>query len=162
MPAGLVKTPPPPPPPPRKRLKSDTGEAIDVTSAQSSQEQWDPEQVTDEPKSKRWWDKGKAGRKKKLRALDHWVSLNHKNFKNMHQNDFVPGGLDEWEFPAYEFRTQARKWEVLRYFSFLIQMVLKLVKVWHPTRAQNKTLWTGVQHRCTDRFADHAHRTIAT
>ena len=146
LPAGLVICPPPPPPPP-KRQKLETGEAHPATTAKSSSshQKWDPE-AQDKPKAKHWWEKGKAGKKKKLRAMKHWVDLNHANFAKMDKNDFVDNdknGLKEWEFPAHEFRKHARKWEILRYFSFLLQMVIKFVKVWHPTRAQKKHYGLG-------------------
>ena len=79
-----------------------------------------------------------------MRSFEHWLQLNQQNFANMEHNDVVQPGLDEWRFPAYAFRQQARKWEVLRYFAFLLQMVLKLVKVWHPTRAHIKRYGLGV------------------
>ena len=64
--AGLVKSVPSPPPPPKRR-KMSTAQGSEETAqgtAQGSKETWDPEQVTDQPKSKKWWDKGSAGRKK--------------------------------------------------------------------------------------------------
>ena len=61
---GTVKYMPPPPLPPKKS-KSSTGMASGSSTAQGSQEPWDPERVTDEPKSKNWWDRGNTGRRKK-------------------------------------------------------------------------------------------------
>ena len=114
------------------------------SSAQGSQDAWDPERVTDEPKKKTWWDKGAKGKKKKLRSVQHWLKMNEENFAKMDKNDFVQQGLDEWEFPSCHFRKKAQRWQLLRYFAFLLQMVLKLVKVWQPTRTQKKHYGLGV------------------
>ena len=146
LPPGVIRhVPPTPPPPPPKKAKTSMAMASGSSTAQGSQEPWNPEQVTDDPKKKNWWDKGAKGRKKKMRSIEHWLKQNQENFAKMDQNDFVQPGLAEWEYPAYDFREQARKWELLRYFAFLLQMVIKLVKVWVPTRAQIKHYGLGVQ-----------------
>ena len=56
-PAGVVGKAVPLPPPPKMPVKR--------SAAASSSTDWDPEQVEDVPKSKKWWTHGSRGRKKK-------------------------------------------------------------------------------------------------
>ena len=79
-----------------------------------------------------------------MRIMEHWLKWNEPNFVSMGQNDFVEHGLKEEDFPSYKFRQEARKWELARYFAFLLQMILKLVKVWFPTRRQVSHYGLGV------------------
>ena len=116
-----------------------------TTSSQSgAPAPWDPESVEDGLKSKSWWDKGAKGRKKKLRATEYWVRKNQENFSNMSLCDFTKRAVPSEESPSYYFRNNARKFEVIRYFVFLFQMVLLFIRVWRPTRKQVRHYGMGV------------------
>ena len=132
----LLPRPPPAPPP--------SGDAEHAPSSSSGAPLWNPEAVADDPKSKRWWAKGPSGRKKKIRAMAHWLKLNQQHFCNMANNDFQTPGLAEAWSPSHEFRRSAAKYQVIRYFIFLLQMVLTLVRVWKPSRKQVKHYGLGV------------------
>ena len=79
-----------------------------------------------------------------MRAVNHWFKMGKGNVGNMAVCDFTKRGLSENESPSYWFRRQARKFEVIRCFVFLAQMVLKFVRVWRPTREQIKHYGMGV------------------
>ena len=80
----------------------------------------------------------------KTRAIEHWLRQNQMNFTKMDECDFTKRAVPESDSPLSYFRAHGRKFEVLRYFVFLFQMVLKLVRVWRPTRKQLKDYGAGV------------------
>ena len=131
--------PPPPPPDPRT-----SASASDAPPESTRKRKWDPEDVVDAPKSKKWWQRGSRGRKKKLRSVAHWLKQNQANFTEMGQNDFTQPGIPDDQSPSFAFRQTADKYQVIRYFCFLIQMVMTLVRVWKPTRQQVKHYGLGV------------------
>ena len=122
-PPGLLTRAQVPTPPPPKRAKAK------LTAKATPPEPWDPERVKDEPKSKKWWQKGPKGKKKKMRAEGRWVRLNQRNFVLMHECDFTKPALPASESPSYYFRMDARYHEFNRYFSFLFQMIIKICRV---------------------------------
>ena len=80
-----------------------------------------------------------------MRAQGHWDRLNQRNFVLMHECDFTKPALPASESPSYYFRMDARYHEFNRYFSFLFQMIIKICRVWRPTRKQVKHYGVGVQ-----------------
>jgi len=137
-PPGLVASGVPVPPPPKKAKAASKQQSPPPPP-------WDPEEVADKPKHKNWWDKGAKGRKKKLRAVEHWLSLNQVNFRKMAECDFTKRALPASASPSSYFRRKARRFEIIRYFCFLFQMVLLFIRVWKPTRQQMKHYGLGVQ-----------------
>ena len=137
LPPGVVKQGVPLPPPRKKATTS--------TAASSASQNWNPEEVADERKDKTWWTKGTKGRKKKMRAVEHWLKKNQENFVKMDECDFVKRSLPPQESPSAYFRKTARKFELIRYFVFLFQMLLLFIRIWRPTKAQVKHYGLGVQ-----------------
>ena len=70
--------------------------------------------------------------------------MNQENFRNMGVCDFTKQAVPPEKSPSFYFRNNARKFEVMRYFVYLYQMVLLLVRVWKPTRKQVKHYGMGV------------------
>ena len=80
-----------------------------------------------------------------MRAIQHWLKTNQANFEKMAVCDFTKRAVPPEQSPSFYFRRHARKFEVLRYFCFLFQMVLLFIRVFRPTRQQLKHYGLGVQ-----------------
>ena len=96
-------------------------------------------------KGRKWNPKTSRGKTKLLRASEHWLECNKKNFPKMAEIDFTERGLLEHESPACRFRQEARPFELTRYFLFLFQMCLTFFRVWRPTKQQLKHYGVGLQ-----------------
>ena len=98
----------------------------------------------DAPKTQRWWEKGGKGKRKKYRATLDWLRKLQPNFVSMGENDFWQPSMPESVAPSSTFRAYAPRYQLIRYFAFLLQMVITLVRVWKPTRKQVKHYGLGV------------------
>ena len=143
--------PPPPPPLPPGRVGADVllptskkKAKVTTTPKTASPAPKDPEHVKDDAKLKNWWQQGTKRRNQKMRSIEHWLRFNQPNFMNMAVCDFPKQAVPPQESPSFHFRNEARKFEVIRYFVFLYQMVLLLIRVWRPTRWQVEHYGMGV------------------